>query len=84
MTTFEWKPIETEMPEQGLFVMGWSSIRAQTISHVFWDKSAIDSADYYWGAYSIAGRIIQEETGDLFEFKKGEITHWMPIPEPPK
>lgn len=74
----DWISVDDRLPEQGDFVDAWAGKR---IVNAFWDRPMQGSTEMYWAHANGSDPFF---TGGLIGgFSEIDVTHWMPLPEPP-
>ena len=77
----EWQEIESA-PKDGTVLLGYDSDEGGGISMgvvvIYWWDADEDDPEQYPAEW----RVHEIGTGD--EIERANITHWMPLPEPPK
>jgi len=75
----EWISVEDEEPPHGIEFQGW--VKNFDSDIWFWEPRCIYDEDKGYGMWS---RLDYDHDGWDFGLIHLKITHWMPLPEPPK
>ena len=76
----KWISVEDRLPEKNVRVLAWFDASAHH-SGVTWQRSGIDFAAWWgdkWNQTMIRDTLKSLDANEL------TVTHWMPLPEPPK
>jgi len=73
MTTNEWQPIETA-PQDGTAILAWDGTARLVVEY---NTDSLPNGEGFW-------IVVVPQWWGWGEERNGDLTHWMPIPEPPE
>ena len=76
----EWISVEDRLPEQNVRVLAWyDGVAAH--SDALWDRSGAWFAAKWRDGWN---QPLYTQAKQILDFDSSDITHWIPLPEPPE